>query len=114
MDTRTQIAPSPSTKPAAVHPLERAASSWLGRIAADKPELEAHWAGVDRFGHAMLASLTNGMSPASLVQASTDWALHLALAPGKQGQLECVDIYSEHTMALTRQMNEANRSASFS
>ena len=114
MDTRTQIAPSPSTEPAAVHPLERAASSWLGRIAADKPELEAHWAGVDRFGHAMLASLTNGMSPASLVQASTDWALHLALAPGKQGQLECVDIYSEHTMALTRQMNEANRSASFS
>jgi polyhydroxyalkanoate synthase len=35
----------------------------------------------------MLASLTNGMSPASLVQASTDWVLHLALAPGKQGQL---------------------------
>jgi polyhydroxyalkanoate synthase len=95
MDTRTRITPAPSTEPAAVHPtelpavhpLERAASAWLGHIAADKPELEAHWAGLDRFGHAMLASLTNGMSPASLVQASTDWALHLALAPGKQGQL---------------------------
>ena len=87
MDTRTRIAPLPSTEPAAAHPLERAASAWLGRIAADKPELEAHWAALDRFGHAMLASLTNGMSPASLAQASTDWALHLALAPGKQGQL---------------------------
>ena len=65
MDTRTRITPAPSTEPAAVHPtelpavhpLERAASAWLGHIAADKPELEAHWAGVDRFGHAALVGL---------------------------------------------------------
>lgn len=57
-----------------IHPMERAARAWLGHIAADKPELEARCAGLDRLGHAMLASLTNGMPPASLVKASTDWA----------------------------------------
>jgi len=87
MDTRTHIAPSASTELPAVHPIERAASAWLGRIAADKPELEAHLVGVDRLSRSLLASFTNGMSPVSLVQASTDWAMHLALAPGKQGQL---------------------------
>jgi PAS domain S-box-containing protein len=33
---------------------------------------------------------------------------------GTQMELGSVDIYAEHTMAPTRQMNEANRSASFS
>ena len=55
MDPRTRITPPASPEPAAVHPIERAASAWLGRITADKPELEAHWAGLDRLGHAMLA-----------------------------------------------------------
>ena len=87
MDMRTYAAPTASTDPPAVLPMERAASAWLGRIAADIPELEAHWAGVDRSSRALLASLTNGMSPASLMQAWSDWAMHVALAPGKQGQL---------------------------
>ncbi len=33
---------------------------------------------------------------------------------GAPKELGSVDIYAEHTMAPTRQMNEANRSASFS
>ena len=34
----------------------------------------------------MLASFTGGASPPSLAQATTDWVMHLALAPGKPGQ----------------------------
>jgi polyhydroxyalkanoate synthase subunit PhaC len=69
------------------HPLERAASSWLGRISADIPELEARWASLDPTTRATLARLTGGVSPVSIALASADWALHLALAPGKQVQL---------------------------
>ena len=67
--------------------MERAASAWLGAIAADRPEMQPHWADLDRLTHALVASVTNGISPASLAQAFGDWALHLGLAPGKQGQL---------------------------
>ncbi len=69
------------------HPLERAASAWLGRIAADTPELEARWASLDHMTSAALARLTGGVSPVSVATASADWAMHLALAPGKQVQL---------------------------
>ena len=69
------------------HPLERAASSWLGRVAADIPELEARWASLDHTTRARIAQLTAGVSPVSLAAASADWAMHLALAPGKQVQL---------------------------
>ncbi len=42
---------------------------------------------LDRAHHAALAHLTGGMSPAALAQAFADWAIHLALSPGKQLQL---------------------------
>ncbi|EHK53259.1 poly-beta-hydroxybutyrate polymerase domain-containing protein [Mesorhizobium alhagi CCNWXJ12-2] len=38
----------------------------------------------DRLVHAALASMTFGISPASVVQAWQDWALHLDASPGKQ------------------------------
>jgi len=85
--TNNSNAVSGLTEASTTHPLERAASAWLGHIAADKPELEAHWAQVDRLSHALLANFTNGVSPPSQVQAAIDWAMHLRLAPGKQGQL---------------------------
>ena len=69
------------------HPLERAASGWLGRIAADAPELEARWATLDHAARAAVVSVTGGISPVSLAAAYADWAMHLALAPGKQAQL---------------------------
>ena len=42
---------------------------------------------MDRSLHAMIARATGGLSPAAVAQAWSDWALHLAAAPGKQVQL---------------------------
>jgi polyhydroxyalkanoate synthase subunit PhaC len=42
----------------------------------------------DRLIHASLGSLTGGMSPISLFQAWQDWAVHLAVSPGKQFQIQ--------------------------
>ena len=81
------MAGSKPAEPASVHPLERAGSAWLGRIAADTPELEARWAELDHLGHGMVANLTGGVSPLSPAAAYLDWAMHLGFAPGKQGQL---------------------------
>jgi polyhydroxyalkanoate synthase len=41
----------------------------------------------DRLLHASAALLTLGISPISLLQAWQDWALHLAVSPGKQQEL---------------------------
>lgn len=41
----------------------------------------------DRLLHAAIASLTLGISPVSLLQAWQDWAIHLAIAPGKQAEI---------------------------
>lgn len=42
---------------------------------------------VDRQVHAAIARLTLGLSPASLAEAFGDWAIHLAISPGKQSAL---------------------------
>lgn len=42
---------------------------------------------LDRSFHAALARWTAGLSPAALIEAYFDWALHLAASPGKQMQL---------------------------
>ena len=47
---------------------------------------------IDRLVHASLASLTLGISPISLAQAWQDWALHLAMSPGKQRQIQTKSI----------------------
>ncbi len=39
---------------------------------------------LDHAAHAGLARLTGGLSPAALAAAYTDWAVHLAVSPGKQ------------------------------
>ncbi|NCU20766.1 poly-beta-hydroxybutyrate polymerase, partial [Candidatus Falkowbacteria bacterium] len=41
----------------------------------------------DRMREALLAQVTGGLSPAAVTLAMTDWALHLAAAPGKQAEL---------------------------
>lgn len=43
---------------------------------------------LDRLAHASLGRLTFGLSPAALLLAWADWATHLALAPGKQIELQ--------------------------
>ena len=52
--------------------MERAASAWLGAIASDRPETQPNWADLDRLSHALVASVTNGISPTSLAQAFGD------------------------------------------
>lgn len=42
---------------------------------------------LDNAVHAALARLTGGLSPAALTNACTDWAMHLAMSPGKQTEL---------------------------
>lgn len=42
---------------------------------------------MDRFYHAALAGASFGISPVSLLGAWQDWALHLAMAPGKQAEI---------------------------
>ncbi|MFT7027657.1 MAG: polyhydroxyalkanoate synthase [Paracoccaceae bacterium] len=42
---------------------------------------------VDRSIHAGIARMTGGLSPAALAEAWADWAVHLAISPGKQTML---------------------------
>lgn len=42
---------------------------------------------LDNAVHAALARMTGGLSPAALTNAYADWAMHLALSPGKQMEL---------------------------
>ncbi|HSG93898.1 MAG TPA: alpha/beta fold hydrolase, partial [Afifellaceae bacterium] len=42
---------------------------------------------IDRSVHAATARMTAGLSPPALAEAFSDWAFHLAYAPGKQAQL---------------------------
>ncbi len=42
---------------------------------------------MDRAAFAAIAEATHGLSPATLMQAWADWAMHLAVSPGKQTQL---------------------------
>jgi polyhydroxyalkanoate synthase subunit PhaC len=90
MSTAKRRASPPPRRPTASLPAplpQRVASAWLGRVAADVPELEPRWSALDHAARAALAKWTGGLSPVSALAAYTDWALHLALAPGKQAQL---------------------------
>ncbi len=49
--------------------------------------LDAMAVAVDRAVHAWAANFTGGLAPTSLSAAFSDWAVHLASAPGKQTQL---------------------------
>ena len=61
---------------------------------------------VDRSLHATIARFTLGLSPAALAKAYVDWAIHLAVSPGKRLQL--VD---KTTRKAVRFANYAARSA---
>ena len=53
----------------------------------------------DRLIHAALASLTFGISPISLLQAWQDWALHVAISPGKQQEISAKAIEKSTRLA---------------
>ena len=54
---------------------------------AQDPDAFADLRALDQWREANLAALTGGVSPESLALAATDWALHLAGAPGKRLEL---------------------------
>ena len=53
------------------------------RAAEERPNFRT----LDRLNRALLARATQGLSPAALAETWTDWALHLASAPGKRLEL---------------------------
>lgn len=55
--------------------------------AADSYSVTAFAEVLDRATRAMIARGTLGISPGALARAYFDWALHLAISPGKQGRL---------------------------
>lgn len=54
---------------------------------SDDAELHQVRDALDHAAHASLAHLTGGLSPAALTDAYMDWAVHLAISPGKQVEL---------------------------
>jgi polyhydroxyalkanoate synthase len=66
-----------------------------------RPETDPHpHAGLDRGTMAGLARLTAGVSPHAVVDAWSDWAMHLARAPGRQ--LELAERAQANWLALAR------------
>jgi polyhydroxyalkanoate synthase len=56
-------------------------------IMDDAPTLASAGQNQDRMLHAAMARVTGGLSPASLAAAYMDWAVHVAISPGKQQHL---------------------------
>jgi hypothetical protein len=65
-DDRACCLPSPAAPPPAPDPLDGLAAT------------------LDRAAFAGIASMTGGLSPVTVAQAFSDWALHLAASPGKR------------------------------
>lgn len=55
--------------------------------AATAPPPLTRYEAMDRAAHAAVGKATSGLSPSVLVEAWTDWAVHMAVSPGKQLQL---------------------------
>ncbi len=56
---------------------------------------------LDRAAHAQMGQLTSGLSPVSMMDAFSDWWIHLAISPGKC--LELTTKAADHWMRLNQQ-----------
>ena len=61
---------------------------------------------LDRTSGAMVAKMTGGVSPHAFIEAWSDWALHIARAPGRQ--LELVEHAQENLAKLMKQAINSN------
>jgi polyhydroxyalkanoate synthase len=71
-----------STPPARPGRIETAAGASTSATARS-----TFYRAVDRAAHAGVAKAMSGLAPSVLVEAWTDWAVHLAVSPGKQAEL---------------------------
>jgi len=87
-DAESQLAPAPGSATESDVPTRGTAESTIASPADRDPYSVTAFADVtDRALHATVARFTAGLSPAALAQAYSDWATHLAAAPGKRMQL---------------------------
>ena len=86
MPAHLQLVPSPAADSATTAPPAAASEpqAVAGRDSADADSLGAVF---DHALHATVARATGGLSPASLYAAWSDWAVHLAAAPGRRYEL---------------------------
>ncbi|CAM3615586.1 Poly-beta-hydroxybutyrate polymerase [Bordetella sputigena] len=60
---------------------------------------EPPWRGLDRLGHAAMARAVGGVSPLGICLDWLDWAMHLAMAPGKQLSIALASLQSPEEAA---------------
>ena len=93
LETASQAGPQPADRDPVVVSADRSKPLPVSPPRAGGPFEQDSFAStafndvVDRSFHAATARLTGGLSPATLVEAWMDWAIHLASSPGKQMQL---------------------------
>jgi polyhydroxyalkanoate synthase subunit PhaC len=56
---------------------------------------------LDRISHANIARLAGGFSPMAIAEAAFDWALHLAVSPGRQSALALSALAKQASLAQT-------------
>jgi polyhydroxyalkanoate synthase len=56
---------------------------------------------LDRVSHASIARLAGGFSPMAIAEAAFDWALHLAVSPGRQSALALSALAKQGALAET-------------
>ncbi|HEY9058655.1 MAG TPA: alpha/beta fold hydrolase [Aurantimonas sp.] len=76
----------------------RPGPSLASRPPAPSQRHDDYAAYLDRSAHAAIARMTGGISPVSLTEAWFDWAIHLAMAPGKR--LELIDLAAQQWLRL--------------
>src|SRR5918993_5581629 len=83
---KAQPAPLPKRRSDQL-PARTLPSKTLQSLPSDDAELHRIRDALDHAAHASLARLTSGLSPAAVFDAYMDWAVNLAISPGKQVEL---------------------------